>query len=97
MLSFFQRGILDEILNLIESVSEDFPSFSRKPNIFLVFSEKKYFVLIFFFLGELTVIKTQLNYLFSSHFSLLLLGSVRLFDIILDANTPSKWFIMSFK
>ena len=26
MLSFFLRGVLDEILNLIESVSEDFPS-----------------------------------------------------------------------
>ena len=26
MLSFFPRGVLDEILNLIESVSEDFPS-----------------------------------------------------------------------
>ena len=30
MLSFFPRGVLDEILNLIESVSEDFPSFSFK-------------------------------------------------------------------
>ena len=28
MLSFFPRGILDEILNLIESVSEGFPSYS---------------------------------------------------------------------
>ena len=27
-LSFFQRGVLDEILNLIESVSEGFPSYS---------------------------------------------------------------------
>ena len=27
MLSFFPRGVLDEILNLIESVSEEFPSF----------------------------------------------------------------------
>ena len=26
MLSFFPRGVLDEILNLIESVSEGFPS-----------------------------------------------------------------------
>ena len=31
MLSLFPRGVLDEILNLIESVSEGFPSyFSRK-------------------------------------------------------------------
>ena len=27
MLSFFPRGVLDEILNLNESVSEDFPSY----------------------------------------------------------------------
>ena len=26
MLSFFPRGVLDELLNLIESVSEGFPS-----------------------------------------------------------------------
>ena len=28
MLSFFPRGVLDEILNLTESVSEGFPSYS---------------------------------------------------------------------
>ena len=28
MLPFFPRGVLDEILNLIESVSEEFPSYS---------------------------------------------------------------------
>ena len=28
VLSFFSRDVLDEILNLIESVSEDFPSYS---------------------------------------------------------------------
>ena len=28
MLSSFPRGVLDEILNLIESVSEGFPSYS---------------------------------------------------------------------
>ena len=28
MLSFFPRDVLDEILNLIESVSEEFPSYS---------------------------------------------------------------------
>ena len=27
VLSFFPRDVLDEILNLIESVSEDFPSY----------------------------------------------------------------------
>ena len=33
MLSFFPRDILDEILNLIESVSEGFPSYSFKPSV----------------------------------------------------------------
>ena len=33
MLSFFPRGVLDEILNLIESVSEEFPSYSCLLNI----------------------------------------------------------------
>ena len=31
MLLFFPRGVLDEILNLIESVSEGFPSYFNKP------------------------------------------------------------------
>ena len=30
VLSFFPRDVLDEILNLIESVSEDFPSYSSQ-------------------------------------------------------------------
>ena len=30
MLSFFPRGVLDEILNLIESISEGFPSYSLR-------------------------------------------------------------------
>ena len=30
MLSFFPRGVLDEILNLIQSVSEGFPSYSNE-------------------------------------------------------------------
>ena len=33
MLSFFPRGVLDEILNLIESVSEGFLSYSYPRNI----------------------------------------------------------------
>ena len=32
VLSFFPRDVLDEILNLIESVSEDFPSYFCKKN-----------------------------------------------------------------
>ena len=38
VLSFFPRDVLDEILNLIESVSEDFPSYS---SIYVVLSVKK--------------------------------------------------------
>ena len=41
MLSFFPRGVLDEILNLIESVSEGFPSyfwFCLFPNAFVYIS-----------------------------------------------------------
>ena len=35
VLSFFPRDVLDEILNLIESVSEDFPSYSLSSVILL--------------------------------------------------------------
>ena len=37
MLSFFPRDVLDEILNLIESVSEGFPSYSCISELFCVF------------------------------------------------------------
>ena len=43
MLSFFPRGVLDEILNLIESVSEEFPSYSLK---FLVMYATMYAMLL---------------------------------------------------
>ena len=36
VLSFFPRDVLDEILNLIESVSEDFPSYSSNAKSALV-------------------------------------------------------------
>ena len=39
VLSFFPRDVLDEILNLIESVSEDFPSYS-----FVVLPYNKIFI-----------------------------------------------------
>ena len=45
MLSFFPRGVLDEILNLIQSVTEDFPSYSIKPRLLYFFS----FSFLFFF------------------------------------------------
>ena len=42
MLSFFPRGVLDEILNLIESVSEGFPSYSCR-NHKLIYASKLLF------------------------------------------------------
>ena len=37
VLSFFPRGVLDGILNLIESVSEDFPSYSYRKLLRITF------------------------------------------------------------
>ena len=37
VLSFFPRDVLDEILNLIESVSEDFPSYSSNTSTCVLF------------------------------------------------------------
>ena len=39
VLSFFPRDVLDEILNLIESVSEDFPSYSSNDIKFKSFEQ----------------------------------------------------------
>ena len=36
VLSFFPRDVLDEILNLIESVSEDFPSYSLSYDVAVI-------------------------------------------------------------
>ena len=47
MLSFFPRGVLDEILNLIESVSEDFPSYSFKKYFFSDMRKANFFDLDF--------------------------------------------------
>ena len=55
MLSFFPRGVLDEILNLIESVSEDFPSYSykepkfKKKQFFIILLSFSFFLFFFFF------------------------------------------------
>ena len=54
MLSFFPRDVLDEILNLIESVSEGFPSYSQlvkaPPVIFIAGRPKA--ALLFWFFGD---------------------------------------------
>ena len=41
VLSFFPRDVLDEILNLIESVSEDFPSYSSIAHNFSLSSARR--------------------------------------------------------
>ena len=66
VLSFFPRDVLDEILNLIESVSEDFPSYSllsrrkvffhlreinRNPTFRFMNGERLYFRLVLQFLS----------------------------------------------
>ena len=43
VLSFFPRDVLDEILNLIESVSEDFPSYSYTVCYFIYIFWKQYY------------------------------------------------------
>ena len=45
MLSFFPQGVLDEILNLIESVSEEFPSYFCIRGIGIINVEKFFFKL----------------------------------------------------
>ena len=54
VLSFFPRDVLDEILNLIESVSEDFPSYSYTQNT--IFFEITNIEVFFFFarFGDIT-------------------------------------------
>ena len=41
VLSFFPRDVLDEILNLIESVSEDFPSYSLIKLLTVLISQRR--------------------------------------------------------
>ena len=56
MLSFFPRGVLGEMLNLTESVSEGFPSYSYRGEALLVtmFLFFFFFFFFFFFLAHLS-------------------------------------------
>ena len=68
------------VISRVRSTSEIADIFNTRDEIFLVFTEKKVnFLFISFCLGE------RLNF-FLSHFSLILLGSVRLVGIILGVN-----------
>ena len=65
VLSFFPRDVLDEILNLIESVSEDFPSYSLKPSLLLFFFF--FFLVVVFYVFFASCLSRSLhirNYLF---------------------------------
>ena len=55
MLSFFPRGVLDEILNLIESVSDGFPSYSPPPGNFIAGRPKAALLLWFLVIVLLSV------------------------------------------
>ena len=56
MLSLFPRGILDEILNLIESVSEGFPSYSYYFIVFILLFIYYYIIIIIFIIIILLVL-----------------------------------------
>ena len=56
VLSFFPRDVLDEILNLIESVSEDFPSYSFVRGIQSTIKQKHQ-AKIFTFIKEIWTLK----------------------------------------
>ena len=57
VLSFFPRDVLDEILNLIESVSEDFPSYSYTTKFLLPFYKVK--TIFMTFCGSLEGLETR--------------------------------------
>ena len=67
MLSFFPRGVLDEILNLIESVSGDFPSYSfiqKLPsNIIQVKNITNMFIYVYKIIGPTKMKNDQIYYL----------------------------------
>ena len=44
VLSFFPRDVLDEILNLIESVSEDFPSYSYLLGVVGIYTDNSVYI-----------------------------------------------------
>ena len=63
VLSFFPRDVLDEILNLIGSVSEGFPSYSIMNPIFIGFEETfSYWSVDFFLCYSLDTINRQTSY-----------------------------------
>ena len=69
MLSFFPRGVLDEILNLIESVSEGFPSYSCTETYILTAIDIKQYLVVSPFLWNHKVVLLIL--LFESDYYLL--------------------------
>ena len=65
----FPRGVLDEILNLIESVSEGFPSYSRKKGFTVLYTEESkflYFCILCFHLFYFKLISRAYKHTFVS-------------------------------
>ena len=78
VLSFFPRDVLDEILNLIGSVSEGFSSYSWSPNRYVLYK-------IYFFLwGHIQLSFSGLGYLAIRIFLVL---SQKFFDLFGIVNT----------
>ena len=66
VLSFFPRDVLDEILNLIESVSEDFPSYNMQTIVYLNIFRGHGLVILMVVFGQrskmrFATIKTTIN------------------------------------
>ena len=68
VLSFFPRDVLDEILNLIESVSEDFPSYFYIQSLFTKESQRSSAVSVYMF-GIHTESKARIKIQYSPTFS----------------------------
>ena len=62
MLSFFPRDVLDEIVNLVESVSEGFPSYSVLPILILLCLLAVAMLLIESMMGEAETKKSQASF-----------------------------------
>ena len=89
VLSFFPRGVLDEILNLIESVSEGFPSYSSRGQCHLVTLAKSHMSVVCQHLKKASSLKLldlfELNFICS-----LLANGKRKFIFFVQVTVP-RW------
>ena len=74
------------VISRVRSTSEIADIFNVRDEIFLVFTEKKVYFLFNYLFIYLFIFALREKNFFPSHFSLILLRSVRFVDIILGAN-----------